>query len=250
MGWNRCRDGPTAGPQWSSRPAAHPKYARASPAGPPAAGVPCRQQARLRPMRRRALAPRARRGPRGAAIRSHSAWRIGAPGRARQAVATRPWRRRLTPWRLMGPRRIAAPQAYALGGRPVERHRARSWGKRRIAPRAVAKVRATTSPMPGTRRETLSLCACAWAGSRRRRRLSRRWRVAQRPGVANNVRRAWSAGGSAPAALSRQDRRRITRRLPGGSRPPCWSVAWIWRVMGARCATSCARGRGRSRASF
>src|SRR5215467_9722120 len=69
----------------------------ASPTVPTAEVVPCRKQARIRPMRRRAIATMARCLPRVAAMRSHIACRIGSRGSARQAVSTSTWRRRLTP---------------------------------------------------------------------------------------------------------------------------------------------------------
>src|SRR5215510_14910526 len=118
-GLDRCRCSHTACPQVSCGHATSPQGARASPTVPTAEVVPCRKQARIRPSRRRAIATMARCLPRVAAMRSNIAWRIGSRGSARQAVSTSTWRRRLTPWRLIWPRRIAAPEEYSLGVWPV-----------------------------------------------------------------------------------------------------------------------------------
>ena len=205
----RGRRAPGGGVPPSQLPRAHASCqggAGASASVPTASVVPWRQPARIRPRSRRALATMARCLPRVAALLSPLSGRPWSWGRARRAAAPRHRRPRLAPCRRREPRRTACPDADALGGSPVARPSARAGAKRVRAPGSVAQVRATPSPRPGTRRDTVARAACAAACSRSRRRLSRRWRVAQRHGSTNTGRRTWRSGGSDQAAISRPDR--------------------------------------------
>src|SRR5215468_764216 len=126
LSWLRTSDGLAPLPVWPygvppviMRPCRSSEVREGLPYCTYSIGGPVPKTGAIRPMRRRAIATMARCLPRVAAIRSNIAWRIGSPGSARQAVSTSTWRRRLTPWRLMWPRRIDAPEEYSLGVRPV-----------------------------------------------------------------------------------------------------------------------------------